>query len=153
MATRSRFFIKHPDTGVYFSQYCHWDGYPDHNGRILTEHYTTPISLTALIELGNLSILAPIPYMEVGHTFDSPVKGYCVAYGRDRGEEDSESQPWEHLRTLEDIETHIKARGSFYGDIEFFYIHDGEQWHCWEMGGYGEYDTRVVTLTGIVLSQ
>lgn len=78
--------------------YCHFDGYPTGVGAVLNEHYTTPEKVKQLMELGNLSILAP----EIGfkRNFDAPYgdekamaihrennKKYCLAYGRDRGED------------------------------------------------------------------
>lgn len=78
--------------------YCHWDGYIEHNGRILEKHYDLEKTIR-LIELGDLSSLGP----EIGeqHSFDNPhpygteefnqwleeKKNYCTFYGRDRGEE------------------------------------------------------------------
>jgi hypothetical protein len=41
MATRSRIGIELED-GVIESIYCHWDGYPENNGKILLEHYQDP---------------------------------------------------------------------------------------------------------------
>ena len=83
MATRSSIGVKTAD-GI-LSIYCHWDGYPSHNGKILKEHYTSPTKVMELLQLGNLSILGP----ELGeqHDFDGGgVPGWCTAYGRDRGE-------------------------------------------------------------------
>ena len=37
MGTRSRIGVMHGDK--LKSVYCHWDGYLEHNGRILQEHY------------------------------------------------------------------------------------------------------------------
>jgi hypothetical protein len=40
MGTRSTIAIQNADntvTGIY----CHWDGYVEHNGKILNENYTT----------------------------------------------------------------------------------------------------------------
>ena len=39
MATRSRIAIE-KENGTVESIYCHWDGYPENNGRILVENYT-----------------------------------------------------------------------------------------------------------------
>ena len=41
MGTRSTIGLEYPD-GTVRGIYCHWDGYPDNNGKILVEHYTTP---------------------------------------------------------------------------------------------------------------
>jgi hypothetical protein len=78
MATRSTICIQDTD-GTVTGVYCHNDGYLDHNGRILLNHYTDEESVRALIGLGNLSVL--------GSTPDN-----SFAYGRDRGESDQEAQ-------------------------------------------------------------
>jgi hypothetical protein len=88
MATRSTISIQLGENK--FKQiYCHWDGYLSNNGRLLLEHYNTRDKVEQLIALGDLSILAEILAPNEGevHTFDKPIKGVCVAYGRDRGED------------------------------------------------------------------
>lgn len=76
--------------GYFESIYCHWDGYPSNNGRILLAHYSDPAKVDALITLGSLSSLeaevGPVP--GVVHTFEAPQPTVTVAYGRDRGETD-----------------------------------------------------------------
>lgn len=84
MSTNSKICIKTDDG--YIGIYCHNDGYPEHNGKILHEHYNTPEKIKELISPGDLSSLGPKCDKPDGHTFDTPVKGYCVYYGRDRGE-------------------------------------------------------------------
>ena len=85
MATRSNIGILNTDGSVYYI-YCHYDGYLEHNGKILNEHYTTEDKVRQLINLGDLSILGP----EIGEQqdFNGPRnKNWCLAYGRDRGED------------------------------------------------------------------
>ena len=38
MATRSNIGIVNEDDSIT-AIYCHWDGYPEHNGKILLNHY------------------------------------------------------------------------------------------------------------------
>jgi hypothetical protein len=87
MATRSRIGIEKED-GTIQSIYCHWDGYPSHNGAILLENYTTKEKVEALLELGAISILAKnlAPEPGVEHDFSKPAADVVVAYHRDRGE-------------------------------------------------------------------
>lgn len=66
--------------------YCHWDGYPSHNGKLLLENYNTPEKVDALINMGSISILDKSMEAPEGHTFDTPVDGYTIFYHRDRGE-------------------------------------------------------------------
>lgn len=88
MSTRSYICKENPDH-TYTGIYCHWDGYPEHNGQILVEYYNDKTKVEQLLDLGDLSSLgeeiAPPP--GVNHSFDSPVAGVCIAYHRDRGEE------------------------------------------------------------------
>lgn len=87
MATRSRIAIE-DQTGKVRSIYCHWDGYPSNNGRILLQHYKTQEKVEALIALGSISSLAPETEIPEGveHNFKTPANGITVAYNRDRGE-------------------------------------------------------------------
>jgi len=56
MATRSTIALEFADGSV--SQiYCHWDGYLDNNGKILTEHYMDPFKVQKLINSGSISSL------------------------------------------------------------------------------------------------
>jgi hypothetical protein len=73
MSTRSIIAIQNEKTGLISSVYCHFDGYIEHNGKILFENYTTPEHVRELISLGDMSSLS--------HTIES-----CEFYCRDRGE-------------------------------------------------------------------
>ena len=85
MATRSRIAIELKD-GRIKSIYCHWDGYISNNGKLLVDHYTDRDKVNQLIELGDISYLAPEVNPSEPHTFDKPQEGVVVAFGRDRGE-------------------------------------------------------------------
>jgi len=93
MSTRSTIAIVNPDNTVR-SIYCHWDGYPENNGRILNEHYTSPEKINELMDIGCISSLAPEvhPSPESEHSYESRQEGVVVAYGRDRGDEGTEAQ-------------------------------------------------------------
>jgi hypothetical protein len=87
MGTRSRIGMMNED-GSITSVYCHWDGYPSHNGVILLENYQEPEKIKMLISLGDLSSLEKklIPEGNAVHSFEDPADGVCVFYGRDRKE-------------------------------------------------------------------
>jgi len=91
MSTRARVGLMTPE-GVE-SIYVHFDGYPEGVGQKLGEHWTTADKVRSLIALGDLSQLGE----EIGekHDFDTHYGSrteaelrMCLAYGRDRGEED-----------------------------------------------------------------
>ena len=86
MATRSNIAIKRGNKIT--SVYCHWDGYPAHNGEMLRRYYTDTMKIRQLIELGSISSLRK----EVGAKQDFDDKStqhddWTLAYHRDRGEE------------------------------------------------------------------
>jgi len=56
MATRSRIGLELKD-GQIVSVYCHWDGYPSFNGRVLRTHYNTEEQVRELIDGGDISSL------------------------------------------------------------------------------------------------
>lgn len=109
MATRSTIALEFAD-GTVQQVYCHWDGYLDHNGRILAEHYADPFKLRELIDLGDISSLGS----KIGdkHSFDNPHKygtpeyqaeqearrDITTFYGRDRGEEGCEARRFDNYQ-------------------------------------------------------
>jgi hypothetical protein len=135
MGTRSDIIV-HMTSGQWARIYCHWDGYLEHNGRILFDHYTSQDKAEKLIALGDLSTLGP----EIGrkHAFDAPrmvtksgetSKAYeryeetrrkmCTAYGRDRGETDIDAK---FGATLQEVWPDADSW------IEFTYVWHDEQW-------------------------
>lgn len=96
MSTRSFIAMELENGKGYRGVYCHSDGYPSWNGRMLHQHYTDPVKLAALLDLGFLSCLG----MGLGekHDFrDRYDKAITTAYGRDRGDKDCEA---EHCHSL-----------------------------------------------------
>ena len=84
MGTRSYIGMVEND-GKIRAVYCHWDGYPSHNGKILLNHYDEN-KTKELLDLGDLSSLGP--NIGTKHEFDARPEGECTFYGRDRGEPD-----------------------------------------------------------------
>ena len=89
MGTRSTIAIQNDD-GTVTGIYCHWDGYLSYNGRILKENYNTEAKVRELIALGQLSALGETIGEKVD--FNNAPDGQCIAYGRDRGEIDSDAE-------------------------------------------------------------
>ena len=104
MGTRSTIALEFAD-GTVEQVYCHWDGYLEHNGKILQEHYSDPFKLRDLIDQGGISSLGKSigkkhPFSPAYNETD-PVKkaaveteyeaaqeaGYTTFYARDRGED------------------------------------------------------------------
>jgi hypothetical protein len=110
MATRSLIGIN-LNNGITKIIYCHWDGYPEHNGQLLMDHYNTPAAITALMELGDLSTLAESP-------------DQCTAYHRDRNE------PWGMVEPRDINTSELDAVSKDYG-VDYVYIYNDEfEWEC-----------------------
>jgi hypothetical protein len=88
MGTSSAIGIKQPN-GQIQAITCHWDGYPEHVGRILHEFYNHEAKVMRLLSLGSLSSLGEsmTPPPGVRHSLEHPAKGVTVAYHRDRGDD------------------------------------------------------------------
>ena len=126
MGTRSRIGVMHGDKVK--SIYCHWDGYLEHNGRILQEHYDSA-KANHLVALGDMSSLQA----EIGekHAFSKhDVPGiehrvhndeWCTFYGRDRGEKGVEFKVAQTF--AEFLE---QAEGC---DAEYYYIMKDGVWY------------------------
>jgi hypothetical protein len=95
MSTNSRVAIQLKNRKIK-SIYVHWDGYLSGVGQDLLDFYNTEEKVNELLELGNLSILGTSIGEKVDFDkFDSRENKQCLAYGRDRGDEESEAK--EHL--------------------------------------------------------
>jgi hypothetical protein len=108
--------------------YCHWDGYLEHNGVILAGSYRCPEKINALLDLGDISVLRN----EVGekHDFDtcgddSPqcVNNWTTAYGRDRGEKDTETRVFTGARAVSQFRKALAASWA-----EYLYLFDKGRW-------------------------
>lgn len=86
MGTSASITVKHSD-GKYHGIYLGYDGYPEHTLRTLRKYYNSQELAEKLVSLGNLSSLDCSCEQPEGHTFNTPKDGFCVYYGRDRGED------------------------------------------------------------------
>jgi hypothetical protein len=118
MATRSLIGIK-LDNEIVKTIYCHWDGYPEHNGQLLVNNYNSPSAVFDLLELGDLSSLAETP-------------ASCTAYHRDRKE------PWGMVEPRDVNTSELDAVGKDYG-VDYVYIYNNEyEWECSRLKYTGE---------------
>ena len=135
MATRSAIGIKHGDRVK--SVYCHWDGYPEHNGAILQEFYSSSPTVNKLISMGDMSSLGATvgekiefgtrwtddQYIKFGNTHAAP---QCTFYSRDRGEDDIGANVYKDFADY--VANHQ------YEEYEYIYRTDG-RWYVCEYGG------------------
>ena len=56
MATRSNIAYQRSNGQVVVA-YCHWDGYPEHNGVMLNQHYNNQKKAEALANQGYFSVI------------------------------------------------------------------------------------------------
>lgn len=131
MGTRSSIAVKHGTRvkGIY----CHWDGYLDHNGRILLGHYDST-KANNLVAFGNLSGLqAEIGEQHAFSKFDTPGiesrvhnEDWCTFYGRDRGES---GQEFQSFASEDEWMDYFEGSG-----CEYFYLMDSGVWYVSENG-------------------
>ena len=117
MATRSYIGTRNMNGSVDYI-YCHFDGYPEHNGKILIEHYSSPNKVNKLMELGDLSVLGEM--IGEKQDFNNRVPGYCLAYGRDRGEENVSVKNGDFSELIKDQ------------NVDYVYVFDGDYWECFD---------------------
>lgn len=122
MGTRSAIGLL--EDGKIKAIYCHWDGYVDHNGRILEESYRDVDKVKQLLALGDLSVLDNA--LGEKHDFDKRLPGSCTFYGRDR-DDDVECDP-KYFDTA-------KEMCDWYGDSEYFYLMKNGVWFVNEGDG------------------
>ena len=130
MGTRSRIGVMHGDKVK--SIYCHWDGYLEHNGHILQEHYDSARA-NNLVALGDLSSLRAnigeqhafsqfeLPADEV-EAFKALTEDMCTFYGRDRGEKGVE---FKVAQTFDEFLEQCDNCGA-----EYYYIMKDGVWYC-----------------------
>jgi hypothetical protein len=114
------------------SIYCHWDGYLEHNGAILQEHYDSA-KANNLVALGDLSSLRAnigekhafsqfeLPADEV-EAFKALTEDMCTFYGRDRGEKGVE---FKVAQTFAEFLEQAEGCGA-----EYYYIMKDGVWYC-----------------------
>lgn len=122
--------------------YCHWDGYPEYVGTILTAHYKSISKVEKLLGLGAISSLgekvAPPEKFKTTHSFKTPAPHTTVAFYRDR----------DNIGSFCDIEEKQSAEVYNFADrrclkgsnIEWVYLFNPKtlKWHTYKVkdGGW-----------------
>lgn len=154
MGTRSRIAVMHG--GKCKSVYCHWDGYFEHNGKILLENYDST-KANFLVALGDISSLRPNigeahPFSEFDIKEDDPdfdqlialheqaeAEGWTTFYGRDRGEKTK----WQVSDTFEEFLDLCDSSCA-----EYYYVMEDGVWYAGSM--YGDFKHRLVRLDQVL---
>ena len=84
MGTRSTIAVKDGNNVTWV--YCHWDGYLDHNGKLLFENYNSKEKALEIVSHGNMSSLGKTIGEKVDFNKVPPDHEGCIFYCRDRGE-------------------------------------------------------------------
>jgi hypothetical protein len=110
----------------------------EHNGTILQEHYNSA-KANHLVALGDLSTLRENILVPDGvdHSFEKPLPGTTVFYGRDRGETGTD---FKVAHTFAEFLEQVDNCGG-----EYYYIMENGEWYCGSM--YGEFKGRLVLLS------
>ena len=146
MGTRSTIALEYAD-GTVGQVYCHWDGYLEHNGQILLEHYSDPFKLQRLINCGDLSSLAPevSPEPYTTHDFNEPQKGVCVFYGRDRGEDNVSA------RNFADFDAYVRTHS--YQEYEYILrnVNGVATWFVCSFDSDGDYEPLTEKMASVAI--
>ena len=117
MGTRSRIALQ-LDGDNLVSVYCHWDGYPTFNGKILRQYFNTRDKVSELIDGGDISSLWSDSTWDLKESRPNQ-----TLYYSERGED---CPP--------------KLHDNFYDLLkfaeEFTYVFDNNQWICYAHNGW-----------------
>ena len=136
MSTRSM-IAKRDNDGRIQAVYCHGDGYPSHNGRILFEHYQDTEKIDELIKHGSLSVLGANIGTRwawndyINRTIEQRYNEFekrnqCIFYHRDR----NDSVSYCRAKQYQNTETFLQQSNH----VNFCYIFDmpTNNWHMVE---------------------
>ena len=151
MATRSTIGILNSD-GSVTAVYCHWDGYPEYNGKILSENYDTSDKVRELLAMGSISSLGekigvkhPFSRFDLtdGAVYDEAAyEGITTFYGRDRGEQGVEA------RTFANPTEFVREFGE-----EYNYLFVNDRWFVNQYGAEEHGGQAVFDMVEFVLEQ
>jgi hypothetical protein len=127
MATRSRIGLQLSDDSIV-SVYCHYDGYPAHNGRVLRTHYDTIEKVRELIDGGDMSCT----WTNAGWNNETLPETGALYYSA-RGED----CPPRHDETMTEF---------FNNGEEFGYIYQNGEWFCYDTKTWSDTFAQVVEI-------
>ena len=127
MATRSRIGLQLSDDSIV-SVYCHYDGYPEFNGRVLRTHYDTIEKVRELIDGGDMSCA----WTNAGWNNETLPETGALYYSA-RGED----CPPRHDETMTEF---------FNNGEEFGYIYQNGEWFCYDTKTWSDTFAQVVEI-------
>jgi hypothetical protein len=127
MGTRSRIGYELPDHSVV-SVYCHYDGYVEHNGKILVEYYQNRDDVMDLIDGGGISSLRTRGEWNSKALKDEDGEWISDAAGYLMYENDREPQPLYYTERGEELDIAHTSFDEFVsgnlGGEEYAYLFD-----------------------------
>ena len=134
MGTRSRIGIQLQDNSV-LSVYCHYDGYPEFNGRVLRDNYDTIEKVRNLIDGGDMSCT----WTNAGWNNETLPESGPLHYTA-RGESLESNAP----RLDDSIFEFIKDKNN---NEEYVYIWSlNNEWKCVKMNQFNDNDPEFVEI-------
>ena len=130
MGTRSRIGIELSDSSI-LSVYCHYDGYPSFNGKVLREFYDTKEKASELINGGDMSCT----WTNVGWKNETLPESGSLHY-TSRGESIDMNAP----RLDKNVEEF------FTNNEEYSYIFTSAGWVCYDMNEFNDNDPEMVEI-------
>lgn len=154
MGTRSRIGIELSD-GSVLSSYCHWDGYPAYNGKMLVTYYQNREDVQELIDGGSMSSLRTRSTWTSGNMLKDE-KGEFItdSEGFMMSENDRDPQPLYHSERGDGQEPTVTSFDKFVsGDSceEYAYLYDlNGNWKAYKIG-WGEEPTVEVEIPALAV--
>jgi hypothetical protein len=144
MGTRSRIGIEMPDHTVV-SVYCHWDGYPEFNGKHLVQQYSDREDVQELIDGGSMSSLRTRETWNPGSTLKDENGQYIQdTEGFIMYENDREPQPLYHSERGDGEDPMHSDFDTFVSDNcgeEYAYLFDlNDNWKAYKLNWKGPVD-------------
>ena len=122
MGTRSTIGYALTDDSIV-SVYCHYDGYPEFNGKVLNEYYTNVDKVRELLDGGDMSSLRT----DHGWNNETLSEVGPLRY-TSRGENIKDVQP----EYSKDLDSYLKHCDDVCG--EYAYVFKNNKWHCYQIG-------------------
>ena len=129
MGTRSRIGLQLKDNSVV-SVYCHYDGYPEFNGRVLREFYNTKEKASDLINGGDMSCT----WTNAGWNNETLPESGPLYYTM-RGESLESNAP----QLYKDLNEFLCGADSNYG-AEYTYHYVNGEWVCHKLNDGPDYN-------------
>lgn len=154
MGTRSRIGYELPDHSVV-SVYCHWDGYPEFNGKMLVKYYNDRDGVKELIDGGSMSSLRTRSTWNCGPSLkDENGEFIRDAEGHIMCENDRDPQPQYHSERGEEIEVLHSSFDKFVSDNcgeEYAYLYDlNGNWKAFKLANWDNKIVERVEIPGYV---